>query len=222
MLYTLPMENPPGRPRLLLFLVLSFLGAFLWSGLHPRDLFVWFLEVLPAIAGFVILVATCRRFRFSTLAYVLLWLHALVLLVGGHYTYAEMPWFNWLRDTYGPSRNYYDRVGHFFQGFVPAIIAREVLLRKSPLRRGGWLFFIVVSICLAISAFYELIEWRVAVAAGSAADAFLGTQGDPWDTQGDMATALIGAIASLLALSRLHNRLLGASMSSGRSTEPPP
>ncbi len=204
------MENPPVKPRRLLFLVVSFLGVCVWSLIHPRDLFVWFLEVFPAIAGFAILAATYRRFRFTTLVYILVWLHALVLVVGGHYTYAEMPFFSWLRDTYGLSRNYYDRLGHFLQGFVPAIVAREVLLRKAPLRRGGWLFFIVVSICLAISAFYELIEWRVAVATGSAADAFLGTQGDPWDTQEDMATAFIGAILALVLLGKVHDRFLAA------------
>jgi putative membrane protein len=138
----------------------------------------------------------------------LIWLHAIILLVGGHYTYAEVPLFNWVRDTFHLSRNHYDRVGHFAQGFVPAMIAREFLIRKSPLKRGKLLFFIVVSICLAISAFYELIEFGVSQATGSAGDAFLGTQGDIWDTQKDMALALAGAVTSLLTLSRLHNRLL--------------
>jgi putative membrane protein len=196
-------------PRWLpLVLVAGFLVALAWSGYQPRDRLTWFLEVAPALAGFVVLAATYRRFPLTTLTYVLLWIHALILMVGGYYTYAEMPLFNWLRDTYHLSRNYYDRVGHLAQGFVPAIVSREILLRKSPLRPGGWLFLIVVCICLSISALYELIEWRAAVALGSAADAFLGTQGDPWDTQWDMAMALIGAILALLLLSRAHDRAL--------------
>src|SRR6185436_14562110 len=146
------------------------------------------------------LAATYKRFRFTDLLYVLIWIHAIILLVGGHYTYAEVPLFDWIRDTFGLSRNHYDRVGHFAQGFVPAIVAREVLLRKSPLKRGKLLTFIVVSICLAISASYELIEFGVSMATGSAGDAFLGTQGDIWDTQKDMLMALIGASTALLTL----------------------
>jgi putative membrane protein len=189
--------------------VLAALSAILvWSGIHPRDTFTWFLEVLPALLGVGILVATYPRFRFSMLVYVLVSLHAVILMVGGHYTYAEMPAFNWLRDTFGLSRNYYDRVGHFAQGFVPAIIAREFLLRQSPLRRGKLFFFIVVSICLAASAAYEFIEWWVSLAVGSAADAFLGTQGDVWDTQWDMFMAFGGAVIALLSLSGIHDRFL--------------
>jgi len=185
------------------------LGAVLvWSGIHPRDTFTWFLEVLPALLGVGILAATYSRFRFSMLVYVLVSLHAVILMIGGHYTYAEMPAFNWLRDTFALSRNYYDRVGHFAQGFVPAIIAREFLLRLSPLRRGKLLFFIVVSICLAASAAYKFIEWWVAVAVGSAADAFLGTQGDVWDTQWDMFMAFGGAVIALLFLGGIHDRFL--------------
>ena len=195
--------------RPVLILLLAGLSAVLvWSGIHPRDTFTWFLEVLPALLGVGILAATYSRFRFSMLVYVLVSLHAVILMVGGHYTYAEMPAFNWLRDTFGLSRNHYDRVGHFAQGFVPAIIAREFLLRRSPLRRGKLLFFIVVSICLAASAAYEFIEWWVSLAVGSAADAFLGTQGDVWDTQWDMFMALVGAIIALLSLSGIHDRFL--------------
>ena len=195
--------------RPVMFLLLAGLGAVLvWSGIHPRDTFTWFLEVLPALLGVGILAATYPRFRFSLLVYVLISLHAVILMVGGHYTYAEMPVFNWLRDTFALSRNYYDRVGHFAQGFVPAIIAREILLRVSPLRRGKLLFFIVVSICLAASAAYEFIEWWVSVAVGQAADAFLGTQGDVWDTQWDMFMALIGAVTALLTFSGIHDRFL--------------
>jgi putative membrane protein len=189
-------------------LLLSFIAILVWSVIKPHDLFTWFLETVPAMAACVILVSTFNRFRFTTLVYVLIWIHAVILLVGGHYTYAEVPLFNWMRDAFDLSRNHYDRVGHFAQGFVPAMIAREVLLRKSPLRRGKLLFFILACICLAISAFYELIEFGVSVATGSAGDAFLGTQGDIWDTQKDMALALAGAVTALLTLSRLHDRLL--------------
>jgi putative membrane protein len=194
--------------RLHIALLLSFLAILVWSVIKPHDLFTWFLETFPAMAGAVILVSTYNKFRFTTLVYVLIWLHAIILLVGGHYTYAEVPLFDWVRDAFHLSRNHYDRVGHFAQGFVPAMIAREVLLRKSPLKRGKLLFFIIVSICLAISAFYELIEFGVSQATGSAGDAFLGTQGDIWDTQKDMALALTGAVAALLTLSSLHDRML--------------
>jgi putative membrane protein len=190
----------------LAFLGISLTAVFIWSLMRPHDYFTWLLEVLPAIAGIAILAFTYRRFRFPTLVYSLIALHAVILMIGGHYTYAEMPLFNWIRDTFGLSRNYYDRLGHFAQGFVPAMIAREVLLRTTPLRRGKMLFYIVVSICLAISALYELGEWRAAVTFGESATAFLGTQGDPWDTQWDMTFALIGAITALLTMSRVHDR----------------
>ena len=182
--------------------------VFVWSVINPKDYFTWILEVFPAIIGVALLIATYKRFPLTTLAYVLIWIHATILLVGGHYTYAEMPAFNWLRDSFHLQRNYYDRLGHLAQGFVPAIIAREVLLRRTSLRRGGMLIFLVVSVCLSISAAYELIEWAVALATGSAADAFLGTQGDVWDTQWDMFCALCGAILSLTTLNRLHDRQL--------------
>jgi putative membrane protein len=189
-------------------LLSSVLAALLWSGISPHDRFTWFLEVVPAIVGLIVLAATYHRFTFTTLAYALLAGHAVILMVGGHYTYAEVPLFNWIRDAFGLARNDYDRLGHFVQGFVPAIIAREVLLRTSPLRRGGWLFFLVLCVCLAISASYELFEWSVAALTGTAADSFLGTQGDPWDTQKDMAMALIGAVTALLTLSQTHDRVL--------------
>ncbi|TCV90333.1 DUF2238 domain-containing protein [Sulfurirhabdus autotrophica] len=191
-----------------IFLLASIVSISAWSGMHPHDRLTWYLEVMPVFIGLLVLCFTYQRFRLTDLAYQLIWLHAVVLLVGGHYTYAEMPLFNWLRDTYTLDRNYYDRLGHFFQGFVPAIIAREILLRNSPLNKGKWLIFIVICICLAISAFYELIEWRVAVASGEAAVAFLATQGDVWDTQWDMFLALTGAITSLLVMSRWHDRQL--------------
>jgi putative membrane protein len=183
-------------------------AVFLWSALGARDRFTWFLEVLPVLVGLPLLAVSYRRFPLTPLAYSLIAAHAVILMVGGHYTYAEVPLFNWIRDSFGLARNHYDRLGHFAQGFVPAILAREILLRRTPLRPGGWLFTIVTSICLAISALYELFEWRVAVATGTAADAFLGTQGDPWDTQEDMAMCLVGAIIALLILSRVHDRAL--------------
>jgi len=180
-----------------------------WSVIHPHDYFTWTLEIFPAILTLVALALTYRRFQFTTFVYTLIFLHACILFVGGHYTYAEVPLFNWIRDHFHLARNDYDRVGHFAQGFVPALVAREVLLRQKIVLRRGWLFFIVFSICLAVSAAYELLEWRVAVASGTAADAFLGTQGDPWDTQEDMATAAVGALAALLFFSRWHDRFIG-------------
>ena len=189
-------------------LLLILLSVLIWSVINPKDLFTWFLEVAPALIGLVVLSYTYNRFRLTNLLYSLILVHAIILIVGGHYTYAEMPLFNWLRDTFHFARNYYDRLGHFAQGFIPALIVREILLRKSGLKRGKLLFFISISICLAISALYELIEWGVAEATGSAADAFLGTQGDVWDTQWDMFMALLGAAISLLSMSNLHDRFL--------------
>jgi putative membrane protein len=179
-----------------------------WSAIGPRDRFTWWLEVSPALIAIALLAYTYQSFRFTNLLYGLIGLHCIVLFVGGHYTYAEVPLFNWLRDTFHLARNHYDRLGHFVQGFVPAMVARELLLRKTPLQAGKWLAAIIVLSCLGISASYELFEWRVAVATGTAADAFLGTQGDPWDTQEDMFMALCGAVTALAALSRWHSRLL--------------
>lgn len=193
---------------------LALLGTFVvilvWSGIDPKDHFIWILEVFPAIVGAVVLVAIYPRVKLTMLVYCLIWLHALVLMLGGHWTYGEMPLFSWLRDEYGLARNYYDRVGHVMQGFVPAIIAREILLRNGVVKGRGWLFFIVTCLCLAVSAFYEFIEWWVAIASGSAADEFLATQGDIWDTQWDMFLALCGAIVSQILLARWHDRQLAS------------
>ena len=183
-------------------------ATLLWSVVHPKDLFTWFLEVIPALIGVVLVIVTYNRFRLTTLVYTLLCFHSIILMIGGHYTYAEMPLFNWLRDEFGLARNYYDRVGHFAQGFVPAIVAREIIIKTTPLRSGKMFFFIVVSICLAISAMYEFFEWWVALAVGENADAFLATQGDVWDTQWDMFLAMCGAIISLALLQRMHNAQL--------------
>jgi putative membrane protein len=192
-----------------LALLLTVIAVILWSGWRPHDRFTWWLEVTPGLVGLVLLLATYRRFRFTTLCYTLIALHICVLCVGGHYTYARVPLFDWLRPLFAWQRNNYDRLGHFMQGFVPAIIAREVITRYGVLARKNWLPFLVVSICLAISALYELIEWWTALLSGGAANDFLGSQGDVWDTQSDMCVALIGAIAALIVLSAVHNRAIG-------------
>jgi putative membrane protein len=189
-------------------LLLIFFAVMIWSVINPKDLFTWFLEVFPALIGLLVITFTYNRFRLTDLVYFLVLVHAIILIVGGHYTYAEMPIFNWLRDTFHLDRNYYDRLGHFAQGFIPAVIVREILLRKSGLNRGKLISFIIISICLAISATYELVEWGVAEATGSTADAFLGTQGDIWDTQWDMFMALWGATISLVSMSNLHDKFL--------------
>ncbi|HYU40997.1 MAG TPA: DUF2238 domain-containing protein [Vicinamibacteria bacterium] len=186
------------------------LALLAWSGLRPHDRLTWLLEVAPILMGVPVLIATRRRLPLTPLAYRLIFVHALILMTGGHYTYAEVPLGDWVKDALGLARNHYDRLGHFAQGFVPAILAREILLRRTPLRRGGWLFFLVTCVCLAISACYELVEWWTAVATGEAATAFLGTQGDPWDTQWDMFTALVGALTAQLTLARMHDRELSA------------
>lgn len=191
-----------------LLLLAAAAAALVVSGVGPYDRLTWLLEVAPILIGAPVLVATYRRFRLTPLVYRLLFLHALILMLGGHYTYARVPPGFWVQDLLDLARNPYDRLGHLAQGFVPAILARELLLRRTPLRPGGWLFFLVTSVCLAFSAFYELTEWWAAVAGGSAATDFLGTQGDVWDTQWDMFTALLGAVAAQLLLARRHDREL--------------
>jgi putative membrane protein len=201
--------------RLPVVLLLVVLAVLVWSGVAPHDRFTWVLEVAPVLIGVPILLTTARRFPLTPLLYTLLAVHACILMVGGKYTYAEVPVGFWVSEWFGLARNHYDRLGHFAQGFVPAILAREVLIRTSPLRGSRWLPFVVVAFCLAFSACYELIEWWTAVATGDSATAFLGTQGDVWDTQWDMFLALIGAVTALLTLSRTHDRQLAA-LSPGR------
>ena len=225
-----------GMDRRLIWFCGLLAPVFAWSAVAPHDYFTWFLEVAPIFLGLPLALALQRRFPLSSLLLGLLWLHCVILILGGHYTYARVPLGEWARGWFGWTRNNYDKLGHFAQGFVPAILTREILLRTSPLRNRGdgrekngpfdasaggglaqgarpakpsrWLPFLVVSVCLAFSAFYELVEWFTAVTSGAAADDFLGTQGDPWDTQTDMLMALIGAIAALLVLPRWHDRSL--------------
>jgi putative membrane protein len=193
------------EPAILLVVAIVLLALSRLGAAEPGT---WIMEVAPILLIAPILVVTARRFPLTPLVYRLLFVHALILMVGGHYTYAKVPLGFWVQNALGLARNHYDRLGHLAQGFVPAMLAREVLLRRSPLVRGKWLAFLVVCVCLALSATYELIEWLAAVLGGSAADAFLGTQGDVWDTQWDMFMALVGAISALLLLSRVHDRQL--------------
>lgn len=193
------------EPAVLLCVGLALLTL---SGLYPYDRVTWLLEVSPILIAVPLLVITYPRFRLTPLLYRLLFIHALILMLGGHYTYARTPLGFWIKDVFGLARNHYDRIGHIAQGFIPAILAREILLRRSPLVDGKWLFFLVTCVCLAVSGIYELIEWWAALLAGEAATAFLGTQGDPWDTQWDMFLALLGAVTAQLTLKRLHDRHL--------------
>lgn len=196
-----------------LILLVVWLALLVISGIQPHDYFTWVLEVAPSLLGVPVLIATFSRFRFTPLVYRLVFLHAVILMVGGHYTYAEVPLGYWMKDAFGFARNHYDRIGHFAQGFIPAMMTREILLRCSPLEPGKWLFFLVSCVCLAISVGYEFIEWWTAIATGEAATAFLGTQGDPWDTQWDMFLALIGALTAQLTLNHLHDRQLAILLS---------
>lgn len=214
-------HDSSGRRGLVLpVCLLIFVGLVLiwsWVGAHERG--TWWLESFPALVAISILAATYRQFRFTDLAYILIALHACILLVGAHYTYAQVPLFDWLRDHFRLERNDYDKLGHLAQGFVPAIVAREILIRRRVVSDPGWRVFVVICICVAISACYELLEWAVALIGGSGADAFLGTQGDPWDTQSDMFCALIGACAAQISLAHIHDRQL-VKMSERRSNTP--
>ena len=186
--------------------IVIYAAVLLWSVSDPKDMFTWWLEAIPALIAAVLLLATRHRFQFTSLAYWLILVHCIVLFIGARYTYAEVPLFDWLAQMMGSERNNYDKVGHFAQGFVPVILAREIMLRNGVLKVGAWCQFLSVCFVLAFSAFYELIEWWVAAATGEDAEAFLGTQGYVWDTQSDMFLALIGGICGLLLLTRLHNR----------------
>lgn len=191
-----------------LWLAIFFI-VLIWSAIDPKDMFTWFLEVLPALIGFVILVFTHKKFPLTPLLYTLILIHMIILMVGGHYTYAEVPLFDYIAEIFEHSRNNYDKVGHLAQGFIPAILAREILIRKDVVHGSKiWLNYIILSIILAFSAFYELIEWWVALGTGEDAEAFLGTQGYIWDTQSDMMYALMGGILALITLSRLHDKAL--------------
>ena len=201
------------EPLVLLAVTAVLLGG---SGIGPHDRATWWMEVAPVLIAAPVLVLTAARFPLTRLTYRLVFVHACILLLGGHYTYAEVPPGFWVQDWLGLARNHYDRLGHFAQGFVPAIVVREILLRRSPLRAGRWLLFLTTCVCLAISACYEFIEWWAALAGGEAADAFLGTQGDVWDTQWDMFLALLGAITAQLTLGRVHDRAVAALPRQGR------
>jgi putative membrane protein len=207
----------PGRYGAALWTAI-FVAVLAWSAVAPKDYYTWLLEVSPAVIAAAVLLATRRRFPLTPLAYVLILIHAVILMVGGHYTYAEVPLFDDIGDWLGWQRNNYDKVGHLAQGFVPAIVARELLIRLRIVNARGWLNFLVVCFALAVSAFYELLEWWVALLSEEAADAFLGTQGYVWDTQSDMAWALFGAVLALLLLSGVHDRQL-ARLGSSRRTE---
>jgi putative membrane protein len=190
--------------------IVIFSAVLIWSGIGPHDYPTWLLEVVPAFIAAAVLWFTRERFPLTRLTYILILIHCIILMVGGHYTYAEVPLGDWIKDAFDQTRNNYDKLGHFAQGFVPAIVAREILIRKNVVNYPGWRNFLIVCVCLAISAFYELIEWWVALLSAEAADSFLGTQGYIWDTQSDMWLALLGAVSALVFLSRLHDKQLRA------------
>jgi putative membrane protein len=191
-----------------LLLIALFFIALIWSAIKPHDYFTWILEIFPALIGFLILWFTFKYYRFTYLTYVFILIHSCILFIGGHYTYALVPAFNWVRDVFHQSRNNYDKVGHFFQGFVPAMITRELFIRRQIIAKRGWIPFLVICVCGTISLLYELLEWLVSVVSGSAGDSFLGTQGDVWDTQSDMLFAIIGAVSMLLIMSYWQNKAL--------------
>lgn len=193
--------------KLTIFCSIFFI-SFILSGINPKEYFTWFLEVSPALIGFLILVFTFKKFPFTKFTYFFILLHSIILFIGGHYTYAEVPFFNWMKETFNLSRNNYDKVGHFFQGFVPAMMVRELFIRKKVISNPSYFNFIVVSICLAISAAYEWIEWWVSLSTGEGGDAFLGTQGYVWDTQSDMLLATIGAICMIVFFGKAHSKAI--------------
>lgn len=187
-------------------LIILFLFGLVLSGINPHDYFTWFLEVFPAIIGFIVLGLTFRKFRFTMLTYWMILIHCYILFIGGHYTYAEVPLFDWIKEAFHQSRNNYDKVGHFAQGFIPAFIVRELLLRKQVVLLRSWLSFLTITVCVFISVFYEFLEWFVAEMSGESADSFLGTQGFVWDTQSDMLFATIGAISMIVLLSKMQDK----------------
>jgi len=193
----------------ILIWVAVFLAVLIWSAIAPADRPTWWMEVIPALLGFVILLLTRQRFPLTELVYFLILIHAIILMVGGHYTYAEVPIGDWLRELSGGDRNNYDKLGHLAQGFIPVMIAREIMIRNNVVAVRGWLTFLLLCVVLALSAFYELIEWWAALLSAEAAEAFLGTQGYVWDTQSDMLWALCGGILALISLSKLHDRQIG-------------
>lgn len=201
----MPEKNRPVS-RFHLFLLVSLFGVLVWSAIEPHDYFTWFLEVLPALIAVSIFAFLYNRFRFTNLVYIVVWFHCIVLMVGGKYTYAEVPLFDYIGHFFGWTRNNYDKVGHFMQGFSPALVAREVFIRNNIVNGNGWTYFLAVAVPLAFSAFYEFVEWWVAVASGDSADSFLGTQGYVWDTQTDMFMCLVGSILALILLSKLQDR----------------
>lgn len=187
-------------------MVALFFTGLLISAIQPHDYFTWLLEVFPAIIGLIVLMATFKSFRFTYFAYILVLIHCYILFIGGHYTYAEVPLFDWIKEVFHQSRNNYDKVGHFVQGFVPAVIIRELFVRKQIVKKGGWLSFLTVCTCVTISVLYEFLEWGVAIMSGQSAESFLGTQGYEWDTQSDMLYAMIGALCMVIFFSKFHDR----------------
>ena len=187
-------------------LVFAFLIGLIISGINPHDYFTWILEVFPGIIGLLILIFTFKKFRFSYIVYVFVLVHCYILFIGGHYTYAEVPLFDWIKDIFNQSRNNYDKIGHFAQGFVPAMLTRELFIRKKIVKKGIWLSVLTICLCLSISVFYEFLEWFVAILSGQSAESFLGTQGYVWDTQSDMFYAFIGAFTMITIFSKYHNK----------------
>jgi putative membrane protein len=205
------------KPLMWIWLI-TFFGVLVWSAIAPKDYPTWVLEVSPALVAFVLLAVTRRRFPFTTMVYVLILVHAIILMVGGHYTYAEVPLFDRISELLGATRNNYDKLGHVAQGLVPAMVAREILIRNAVVNGAAWMNLFIVCFCLALSAIYELLEWWVALLSGEAADAFLGTQGYVWDTQSDMFWALLGAVIALLVLAKPHDRQLRRLLAASRMT----
>ncbi|MCC8423728.1 DUF2238 domain-containing protein [Mucilaginibacter sp. UR6-11] len=189
-------------------LIFLFFAGLISSAINPHDYFTWILEVFPAIIGFAVLAFTFKRFKFTTLTYAAILFHCYVLFVGGHYTYAQVPLFNWVRDVFHQSRNNYDKLGHFIQGFVPAMITREIFIRQNVIQKKNWVPVLTVTVCMGISMLYEFLEWFVAITSGQSGDSFLGTQGDIWDTQSDMLFATVGAIAMVTLLSKIQDKAI--------------